>query len=271
MPVTRLVCIPNLILRTAVTILVAAAPLKSVLANSQCELRSPTHRVGLLELYTSEGCSSCPPADRWLSRLRTTYTEQQVVALAFHVDYWNQLGWPDRFSHSRYTQRQQQVSNRNRADFVYTPQFLLDGKDIRPVNGTGGLSTRLAPLNKERAQARIALQATLTPGSHIELRGSTRLDQPDEATETYIALYENALVSQVVAGENMGKTLQHDFVVRALLGPILHNAEGIAKLEHSIPLPSGSHPRALGITVFVQDRRTGMVLQAAAAEGCFAR
>ncbi len=253
----------------AATPLVAAVLLTPMLANSQCELRSPSHRLALLELYTSEGCSSCPPADRWLSRLRTTYSGQQIVALAFHVDYWNQLGWPDRFSHSRYTQRQQQASTRNRADFVYTPQFLLDGKDVRPVHAADGLNARLRPINKERARAHIVAQAALTPTREIELRGNTSLDQPGEASETYIAVYENAITSKVASGENAGKTLQHDFVVRALLGPVLNPPDGITKLEQKIPLPADVRHEGLGIAVFVQDRRTGVVLQAAAAEGCF--
>ncbi|MSQ60856.1 MAG: DUF1223 domain-containing protein [Betaproteobacteria bacterium] len=257
--------------RRAAGLLLAAALLPPSLANARCELKSPSRRIGLLELYTSEGCSSCPPADRWLSRLRKNYDSQQVVALAFHVDYWNQLGWRDRFSHGKFTQRQQEASMRNRAAFVYTPQFLLDGLDIRPVHGSGGLDAKLPPINHERARARIAAQAAIGLDGRIELRGTSSIEHVSETQETHIALYENALTTKVAAGENAGKTLQHDFVVRTLLGPIPHDAGGAARLGHSIPPPAGARPEGLGIAIFVQDAKTGTVLQAAAAEGCFSR
>lgn len=237
-------------------------------AATPCELRSPPHRLGLLELYTSEGCSSCPPADRWLSRLRPAYSDQQVVPLAFHVDYWNQLGWPDRYSHRRYTQRQQQASGRNRAEFIYTPQFLLDGKDVRPARSGDGLTPYLAPINKEPSRANIVAQASLGPSREIEVRGTAALAHGSGTAETYIAIYENGIISKVAAGENGGKTLQHDFVVRALVGPIAFNPQGVATLEHKITLPADARVNALGVAIFTQDRVSGTVLQVAATERC---
>ena len=98
----------------------------------QCTLQSTAHRVTVLELYTSEGCSSCPPADRWLSGLpQRGVGPNAAVLLAFHVDYWNRLGWPDRFSQARFSQRQNDVAERNRSRQVYTPQLLLDGRNLR--------------------------------------------------------------------------------------------------------------------------------------------
>ena len=252
------------------TITLALGALVSAPARgAACDLRSPPHRLGMLELYTSEGCNSCPPADRWLSRIRSSHSDRQLIPLAFHVDYWDQLGWPDRFSRNQYTKRQQQASDRNRAEFVYTPQFLLDGKDIRPVHADGVLNTRLAPINKEAARAQITAQVTLSAAREIALQGTATLTQTNTTAETFIVLYENGISSKVAAGENAGKTLQHDFVVRALVGPIFSSAQGVAKLEHRIPLPADARINALGVAVFTQDAATGIVLQVAAAENCF--
>lgn len=252
--------------------LIAAAALTmthGAQAATQCELRSPPHRLGLLELYTSEGCNSCPPADRWLSRLRSNYSDQQVVPLAFHVDYWNQLGWPDRFSHGRYTQRQQQASHRNRAEFIYTPQFLLDGKDVRPARSADALGAYLAPINKEPARAQISARVSVSASHEIEVNGQAMLTARPGNIEAYIALYENGIISKVTAGENGGKTLQHDFVVRALVGPITASGQGVAALAHKIVPPADAKPGSLGLAVFVQDRASGIVLQAASTEDCF--
>jgi len=98
----------------------------TVRAADTCSAKSPRHAVPVVELYTSEGCNSCPPADRWLSRLKT---DPQTIALAFHVDYWDRLGWKDRFASPAYTQRQAEQQTVNGARFSYTPQVVVDGVD----------------------------------------------------------------------------------------------------------------------------------------------
>jgi len=114
-----------------------ALPLGSVAADPPCAAASGASRASLLELYTSEGCSSCPPADRWLSGLRgRDDLLGRLVPLAFHVDYWNDLGWEDRFAKPEYSARQGSISRRNRSRSVYTPQFVLDGRDWGP-SGSG--------------------------------------------------------------------------------------------------------------------------------------
>src|SRR5438270_8352522 len=93
-------------------------------AMADCTARSPDHSVALLELYTSEGCDSCPPADRWLSRFDQTSVADRVVPLALHVDYWDRLGWKDRFASPAYTERQREQTRRQGSSFVYTPQVM---------------------------------------------------------------------------------------------------------------------------------------------------
>src|SRR5262245_24215410 len=142
---------------------VVAAVLASIgapdaLAGS-CTLQSAAHRVSVPELYTSEGCNSCPPADRWFSALfQQGISPQNAVLLAFHVDYWNQLGWPDRFSQKRYSQRQREVASRASKGVVYTPQIVLDGHDLRLNYSVEQLRSTLDAINQEPGQARIDAQ-----------------------------------------------------------------------------------------------------------------
>src|SRR6202008_3982608 len=111
-------------------LLAAAAALSPAALQAECRATSAEHAVAVVELYTSEGCDSCPPADRWLSALKVGTPAAPAVALAFHVDYWDRLGWRDRFGSAAFTQRQYEQSKRQHGDFVYTPQVLLQGRDF---------------------------------------------------------------------------------------------------------------------------------------------
>ena len=116
----------------------------------------------LVELYTSEGCDSCPPADRWFSsQFAASDTAQHAVALAFHVDYWDRLGWVDRFANAGYTERQYQAMHANGGSFVYTPQVLVQGHTL-PDWGSAAAAINAA--SREPARATITLDAT--PGAH---------------------------------------------------------------------------------------------------------
>src|SRR5205814_10525300 len=96
-----------------------------------CLARSGTQTTVLVELYTSEGCSSCPPADRWLAGIGERYSRRQVVPLALHVDYWDYIGWKDPYARREFSQRQRRLSQLQRLALVYTPQVLLQGADFR--------------------------------------------------------------------------------------------------------------------------------------------
>ena len=117
----------KLLSSTAVSILLAAS-LQAVAAPALYQASSSHHRTAMLELYTSEGCSSCPPADAWLSTLKES---DKVVPLAFHVTYWDYIGWKDPFSDLRYDNRQREIERFNDGSTLYTPQLVLDGKDYR--------------------------------------------------------------------------------------------------------------------------------------------
>ena len=178
----------------------AAAPALA----ATCEARSGATAPTVVELYTSEGCSSCPPADRWLSSLSR---RSDVLALAFHVSYWDRLGWVDRFASPVYTERQRALMAPSGARYVYTPQVLVNGRDWRAWP-TLPPETAAAPLDLQLSREGTALAATIRPRSEgSPLPSGARLSG-------YWAVLEDGHRSQVRAGENAGETLKHDHVVR---------------------------------------------------------
>jgi hypothetical protein len=232
----------------------------------ECRLESPAHRVTLVELYTSEGCNSCPPADRWFSALpQQGVSAEQAVLLAFHVDYWNQLGWPDRFSRPAFSARQRDVAARASRGVVYTPQLVVDGKDLRQGYNVEYLRTRLATINRDTGRARIRASVERS-GSEARITGEVEVLGASRAPGawTWIATFENGLSSRVTAGENAGKQLSHDYVVRELAGPFSVGSDLRLPLEHRLKLQPEWNVERMGIAVFVERPDTGEVLEAAA-------
>lgn len=222
-----------------------------------CSGRSPAHTVALLELYTSEGCSSCPPADRFVSALRASgVTPSQAVPLALHVDYWNDIGWKDPFSSAVFTERQRSLSALAGSRTVYTPEFFAGGRELR--NWSGASADVIKRINAMPAQAAIG----------ITLGRSTTAGLPVDVSSTgpngallHVALVQNNLASRVTAGENGGRRLHHDFVVRQWLAPLPIGRDGRAQVARVLPLPIGARVADLAVTAFVQSPR-GEVLQA---------
>jgi hypothetical protein len=211
-----------------------------------CSVDSGDARNRLLELYTSEGCSSCPPADRWLSQ---PPSGSRVVPLAFHVDYWDRLGWRDPFAQAAFTQRQR--SRNAGRGWIYTPQVMLDGADLRAWHR--GLPAPAA----ERARVAIALTLAPSPGQ-IAVDARLRFVEASDGEEArvYLALTESRLVSSVTAGENAQRTLHHDHVVRSLAGPFAPRA-----VRHRFALHPDWKTRDLAVAAFVLDA-AGSTLQA---------
>jgi len=237
---------------------------------AECKATSAEHRVPLLELYTSEGCNSCPPADRWLSALpQRGLTAGQVVALGFHVDYWNYLGWRDPFSSPEYSDRQRSASIRNRARFVYTPQLLLDGRDYRRGFFRDDIADRISAIAKERPEATIELVQAADGENTVDVRARVRTtDDHGNEARAYLALYENRLANKVSAGENGGKYLEHDFVVRDLSPPHPAVPDGAPEIHHRFALDQTWKKGNLFLAAFVQNERTGKTLQALAVPIC---
>jgi len=229
-----------------------------------CSATSGVSRVALLELYTSEGCDSCPPADRWVSALPSRgFDAQRVVTLAYHVDYWNYLGWRDPFAQARFTERQRYVNNRIRNRTIYTPQLMLDGRDYRQGLSLADFQQRVITANLEKPGANIALSMNAQPGS-VDTSARVTLHRKEPGTAVFLALTENRLANQVTAGENRGRRLEHDFVVRELAGPFAANAA----ITHKFAIAPAWKTRDLSVAAFVQTTASGEVLQALALPYC---
>jgi len=224
-----------------------------------CSKQSPSHTVALLELYTSEGCSSCPPADKAVAALRQAAQQDLVVPLALHVDYWDYIGWTDRFAKPEFTLRQRQLAEALNSRAVYTPEIFLGGAELR--NWSGNLDDRIGQVNRQPARADIGLELAPVAGGRLPVTVTTKSAQ---GGSLYIALYENGLSSHVKAGENSGVLLRHEFVVRDWIGPFAVSGDASGRktsLRQSLPIPAASSPAELGVAAFIQDA-LGQVLQA---------
>jgi len=237
---------------------------------AQCQVRSGPHTTALVELYTSEGCDSCPPADRWLQGLAGRgLAPQRVVPLSLHVNYWDYIGWKDPYAQQRFSDRQRKLAQVMRARIVYTPQVMLQGRDFRDWGSGGAFDEAVARINARPPGASIAL--ALGGGQRDSLAVEVRADLLDRGQEAdaglYLATYENKLVSRVSAGENRGRTLGHDYVVFEWLGPIPFTGGRIDE-RRALPLLPGATPAHSGVAAFVQNRRTAEVLQALLLPSC---
>jgi len=232
-------------------------------AAGACAATSPAHTVALVELFTSEGCSSCPPADEWMRRLpEAGFDATRVVPLSLHVDYWDYIGWRDRFAMAQFTERQRRYSSLNGLRFVYTPQVVLAGRDYRAWHGGGfGRDVRAVNARAARAAITVALEPLAAGASNVRVQAQAA-GRADGAA-LHVAVYESGLTSEVRSGENRGATLRHDYVVREWIGPVALDGAGRAEVAQRI-----AHGGRGGVAAFVQDERSGEVLQATALAHC---
>ena len=223
----------------------------SARAVDACTVASTRQVATVVELYTSEGCNSCPPADRWLSKLKA---DPAVVALAFHVDYWDRLGWKDRFASAAFTARQAAQQATNGARFSYTPQVVVDGRDRTDWSrATVPASARpAAAVDIGLAHQGDRFVATVTPAAGAPQR-----------LAAYWAVTEQGHVTAVKAGENDGATLHHDFVVRDYEPVAAWAARSGAATTFSFKpatAADAAHPRSVNLVVV--DAATGRPVQA---------
>jgi hypothetical protein len=201
-----------------------------VFASESKTFESGETQNSLIELFTSEGCSSCPPAEKWISALKgSPDLWKKILPVAFHVDYWDHLGWRDRFAKPEFTSRQQRYTAAWGGDSVYTPGFAVNGKEWRGWFGGNALATGSTKVGVLRVSVGDdgKVSATFVPNS----------TQPG-ALALNIALLGNDLESDVKRGENTGRKLRHDFVVLDLIK--IDMANGSNGWTGSIALPTRS-------------------------------
>jgi hypothetical protein len=212
-----------------------------LLTTLQAQDRTPV----LIELFTSEGCSSCPPADTLLAELQTTHPG--LIVLSEHVDYWDYLGWKDPFSSKTFTQRQQMYARIQGTSDIYTPEAIIDGRFATVGSNRPNL---LKAISASAAKPKPPLTLSITKES-----GAIVIEAPSrEQGDLWIAIAQDKAVSHVPHGENAGRTLTHVNVVRSLT-KVKGNQARVAI--------DPTWPDNLKLVAFVQDPATGRILQIA--------
>lgn len=234
----------------------SAKDLDNVADQNAPEIKGEKQPV-LVELFTSEGCSSCPPADKVLTILQNDQLvpNAEVITLGFHVDYWDRYGWKDRFSAHAYTVRQETYARQFKISGPYTPQVVVDG------------TRELVGSNRAQANDAVAASSVKSKGSVVvKLDGDTLHGTvsglPAHIDSTiYLAVAENKLVSNVSGGENSGSKLEHTAVVRLLaqIGSIKASDDN-AKFEAQVPTDEEWNNANLKYVVFVQEGKTLKIL-----------
>jgi hypothetical protein len=231
-----------------------------------CEVQSSAKTTALVELYTSEGCSSCPPADQRLSHLgQVLGPAAAAIPLALHVGYWDYIGWHDPYAKDAFAERQRWLVKLNHQRTVYTPHFFVAGKELSLDDQALGAEVRR--VNDRPAEADIRVKARFDGGDVLVVNADAAARARPTPVALYLAITESGLSSKVTRGENEGTTLAHDHVVRAWVGPI-RLAGGSVRVQREITLAPEWSRAQLDVVAFVEDQATGVVLQAVNAGRC---
>jgi len=220
----------------------------------------PAAPFAVVELFTSEGCSSCPPADRLLGRLaeEVSRSGRNVYPLAFHVDYWDYLGWSDRFARAEFGSRQQWYASALHADGVYTPQLVVNGTVSLVGSDERRIRAAIAEALTRSPAASVSVSVTLEDRTHVATVQVLSAGLPPGATIN-IAVVEDALSTRVLRGENASAVLNHSRVVRAFRSL----AQGSPTGPLAINVPADLVASRSSVVIFAQDNETGRVLAAA--------
>jgi hypothetical protein len=211
----------------------------------------------LVELFTSEGCSSCPPADKALALLQEQQpiANAEVIALGFHVDYWDYIGWKDVYAKREYTKRQENYAQAFRLGSSYTPQMVVDGS-LEFVGNSSNKATNAITSSTQNQKGEVELTRT---GDKLSIK-ITGLPKHSGST-VFLAIAEDNLTSDVKRGENSGSKLPHQAVVRELSETGSINAEQVAaNFETSVNLKSDWKKQDIKFVVFVQENDSKKVL-----------
>jgi len=214
----------------------------------------------VIELYTSEGCSSCPPADAVVAKIEKESKDQPVYILAYHVDYWNSLGWKDAFSSSDFSKRQRDYASYLHLQSVYTPQIVVNGKTEFVGSEEGTLRNAIKTNLVKTAAATLTLNVSSVDQSQATIKYDTRGADKNEAL--FIAIVQKNAQTRVERGENGGRTLSHVQIVRKLQKVAINGDSG----EVKVSLPKGFDSQSWEIVGFLQDTANGTINGASKAE-----
>ena len=215
----------------------------------------------LVELFTSEGCSSCPPADALLRLVNGSQTNkgQLIVGISEHVTYWNSLGWSDPFSSSAYTERQNAYSARFQLEGPYTPQMVINGAEQIVGSDRAGLLRAVEKEDAESPRISLRIVSLSVAGSTLTVNFSTSGDLPAQGADLVAVLADDADQSSVLRGENSGRTLAHVAVARSITTIARVKAAGERTAQIPIPVSLQTTQRH-HLILFAQTPGTGRVL-----------
>ena len=241
----------------AIAVLVSAAFINHKSGNKKSEVKIAGNGFAVIELFTSEGCSSCPAADELVARIQKEDSDKPVYILAFHVDYWNRLGWKDVFSSADYSKRQSKYASWLHLQSVYTPQIVVNGKKEFVGSEEGNLRNAITTGLRTNAAGKLTLNAQKEKG-HITVQYQS--EGAEKNATLLLALVQKTAQTKVQRGENGGKTLSHVQIVRKIQSqPISADGKGNA----IIALPQGFSTQGYEVIGFVQNTGNGTILAAA--------
>jgi hypothetical protein len=236
----------------------------AVVAKEQDTAKTSARTPVVLELFTSEGCSSCPPADRLLEALdeKQPFPGADLIVLSEHVDYWNNGGWRDPFSSKAFSQRQSFYAEQLHLDDIYTPQLVVDGQ--REFVGSNAAKAKLSIEEAIRSRKVALMLSNISRAGkdiHAHINSAELPDEYGPAT-VFVALAEDKVRSEVQNGENTGRSLTHVAVVRVLT-PVASIQSGAEFSKDIIlPLPSASHSTKLRVVAFIQTKKSHQIVGA---------
>ncbi|HEY8929472.1 MAG TPA: DUF1223 domain-containing protein [Mucilaginibacter sp.] len=239
-------------------LLLAVALTSTAFIKMSKRTKADSKGFAVVELFTSEGCSSCPPADALVAKIEKETADKPVYILAYHVDYWDRLGWKDQFSSAAFSKRQSEYAHYLHLDGVYTPQIVVNGKTEFVGSQEGTLRNAIRTNLGKDAAAQLAL-AVSVDGKQAHIKYST--DAADKNTVLQLAVLEKNATSKVERGENQGRTLAHVQIVRKLQQVDLAGNSGTA----SIALPQNFDQKSWEVIGFLQNKTSGAISGAAKA------
>lgn len=245
--------------RTFFVIVLGLLLIAAVTSTRMTPAKAPTDHPGtvVLELFTSQGCSSCPPADRILSTLgQEDFQGRTVIPLAYHVDYWNSLGWRDPFSSARWSERQRVYAQKLQASQVYTPQVIVNGTEQMAGNAEGAVRGEIRRQLKGGDRGIVTIDDVARHGDKLDVKLHAHLDKDVPRADLVVALFESGVTTAVTRGENANRKLTNDFIVRWEDRATSVRANDDASATVTIPIANDWNTAHLGLAAFLQDPGT---------------
>jgi hypothetical protein len=208
----------------------------------------------LLELYTSEGCSSCPPADELMGKIQSEYKDQNLYVLAYHVDYWDKQGWKDIFSKADFTKRQYDYAKFMEKDPIYTPQLIINGKIDYIASQETAVRNGIKSALSKPAVGELSLEANQLDN---KLSLNYSITKVSKNSRLFVAVVQKSAKSNVKRGENAHRILSHYQIVRSLSSFAL---SGDLKGTATIPTPKDFNSKDFEVIGFIQDMNSGTIL-----------